>query len=110
VAPLGFRWAGAPGSKSLEVDPKHRATIAQIVRLREEENLGWREIPDRLESQLAAAEGRKPRPTSQRQSNRRNACRCYARCQALLLRRKINDRWPQSRQGGTNDPLASGPG
>jgi len=91
------------------VDPKHRATIAEIVRLREQEKLGWREISDRLEGQSAAAEGRKPRPMSERQWDLYNACRCYTRYQALLLRRKINAQWRRRRQGGAHEPLANGP-
>ena len=109
VAPLGFRWAGARGSKNLEVDPRHRATIAQIVRLRKEEKLGWKEISDRIEEQLAVAENRKPRPMSQRQWDLSNARRCYARYQGLLLRRKINDQWRQRRHGSANDALANDP-
>ena len=109
VAPLGFRWAGVRGSKDLEVDARHRATIDQIVRLKEQEKLGWREISDRLEGQSAAAEGRKPRPMSERQWDLYNACRCYTRYQALLLRRKINAQWRRRRQGGAHEPLANGP-
>jgi len=109
VAPLGFRWAGVRGSKDLEVDPKHRATIAEIVRLKEEGKLGWTGISDRLEAQLAAIEGRKPRPMSERQWDLSNARRCYARYQELLRRHKINDQWRRSRQGSANDPLANGP-
>ncbi len=104
AVPLGFRWAGVRGSKNLEMDPKHRATIAEIIRLREQEKLGWREISDRLEEQLAAAEGRKPRPMSERQWDPHNARRCNARYQGLLLRRKINDQWRRRRQGGANAP------
>jgi len=92
----------------LEVDPKHRATIAQIVRLREEEKLGWREISDRLEAQ-SAAEGRKPRPMCEREWDLSNARRCYARYQELLLRRKINDQWQRRREGSAHDPLAKSP-
>ena len=109
VAPLGFRWTGVRGSKNLEVDPKHRATIAEIVRLREQEKLGWTEISDRLEEQCAAVEGRKPRPMSQRQWDLYNARRCYARYQGLLLRRKIHEEWRRRRQGSANEPLANGP-
>ena len=109
VAPLGFRWAGVRGSKNLEVDPRHRATIAEIVRLREEEKLGWREISDWLEEQSAAVEGRKPRPMSERQWDPHNARRCYARYRELLLRRKIKDQWRQKRQGNAHEPLANGP-
>jgi hypothetical protein len=109
VAPLGFRWAGARGSKDLEADPRHRATIAEIVRLREEEKLGWREVSDRLEEQLAAVEGRKPRPMSERQWDLYGIRRWYARYQRLLLRRKINEAWRRRRLGNATDPLANGP-
>ncbi len=46
---------------------------------------------------------------SERQWDLSNARRCYARYQALLHRRKINDQWQRRRQGNASDPLASGP-
>jgi len=108
VGPLGFRWAGVRGSKNLELDPRHRAAIAQTVRLREEEKLGWREISDRLEEQ-PAAEGRKPRPMSEREWDPSNARRCYARTRDSSARRRIKQEWRRRRQGGTNGPLPNGP-
>jgi hypothetical protein len=98
------------GYPYLEVDPRHRATILQIARLKEQDKLGWREISELLEAPSAAAEGRKPPPRSQRQWSPRNARRCCTCYQVLLLRPKINGQWRRAHQGGGIESLARGPG
>lgn len=58
--PAGFKCVGAAGRREFVDNPADRAVMQEIVRLRDEEKLTWRQIGDRIEARLAEFEGRKP--------------------------------------------------
>lgn len=57
-SPLGTKLIGKRGSKTLVLDIKERAVMQEIVRLKDDQKLSWKQVSDSIESRLAAHEGR----------------------------------------------------
>jgi hypothetical protein len=76
--PKGFKVVRREGQKWLAVDPRARAFMQHVVRLRKS-GLGWSAIGDEIERLIAKSEGREPYRARSRYAWKRSTLqRCYA--------------------------------